>query len=193
MVLRAQSGFSCWLKIAEECGGTKGFINVRIAIFIQQHSSSHYKHFRRKSSMSVTTIGIALLWGAISGLLVIHLLANLLAVLFCLHGVILTRWKRLANKAAPGVVKYDINLNLLVRASCFALLFAVLLSLGDELVRKQFQFRYSGNILYLFSAAAIVSAAVRCNSTFKKLQIIWRMSHNFDYAERRQRTKRLKN
>lgn len=48
--------------------------------------------------MSTNSIFIAILWGALSGVLAIQLLSNLLAVLFCLHGLLLTRWKRLAKK-----------------------------------------------------------------------------------------------
>ena len=142
--------------------------------------------------MSVTTIGIALLWGAISGLLAIHLLANLLAVLFCLHGVILTRWKRLAHKAATGVVRYHINLRLLLRVALYALLFASLLYYGDSLIRRELGFQYNETAAMLFYAAAAAALLSRLNAMRKRSQVIWRMSHDFDYAERRQRTQMLK-
>ena len=78
--------------------------------------------------MNITTITVALLWGAISGLLAIHSLANLLATGFCLHGILMTRWKRLTHKAATGVVRYGINLRLLLRVVFYTLLFGGLLS-----------------------------------------------------------------
>ncbi len=142
--------------------------------------------------MNATTLVISLLWGAVSGLLAIHLLANLLAALFCLHGLILTRWKRLAQKAATGLVKYHINLRLLLRVSLYVLLFGGLLYYGDSYIRKEFRLQYQGSGAILFYVAAALAALSRLKAMYKRSQVIWRMSHDFDYAERRQRTQMLK-
>lgn len=142
--------------------------------------------------MNAATIIIALSWGAIFGLLAIHALANLLAILFCLHGLLLTRWKRLAHKAATGCVKYGINLRLLLRVTLYGLLFVGLLYYGDSFVRKEFRFHYQGTDAIIFIVTASLVALSRLNAMRKRSQVIWRMSHDFDYAERRHRTQMLK-
>jgi len=143
--------------------------------------------------MNVTTITIALLWGATAGFLAIHLLANLLAVIFCLHGILLTRWKRLKHKAATGLVKYTINLRLLLRVTLYALLFGGLLYNGDLFIHKEFRLQYQGTGSIIFYLAATLAALSRLKNMRKRSKVIWRMSHDFDYAERRQRTQLLKN
>lgn len=142
--------------------------------------------------MTSATIAIALLWGAVSGLLGLHLLANLLAMIFCLHGLLTTRWKRLARKATIGAIKYGINLKLLLRVSIYALLFAALLYYGDRFVRREFRFQYRDNVTLLYAAAATLAALSRLKTMWKRSQLVWRMSHEVDYAERRQRTRMLK-
>ncbi len=142
--------------------------------------------------MSITTIGIALLWGALSGLLAIHLLANLLAAVCCVHGVLLTRWRRLKQKAATGLVTYAINLRLLLRVTFYALLFGGLLYYGTIFVRTEFGFQYQGTGNIIFYLAAALAALSRLNTLRKRARVIWRISHDFDYAERRQRTQMLK-
>jgi len=143
-------------------------------------------------SMNTSTILVATIWGGVAGLLAIHTLANLLALGFCLHGLLLTRWKRLVKKAAPGVVKYDINLQLLLKVSLYALLCGGLLHSGDSFVRSAFRFSYTGNAQLLFATAAALAAFSRLNALRKRSQIVWRMSHVPDYAERRKRTRLLK-
>lgn len=143
-------------------------------------------------SMNTSTILVACIWGATAGLLAIHTLANLLAMGFCLHGLLMTRWKRLVKKAAPGVVKYDTNLQLLLKVAFYALLFGGLLYSGDSFIRSELRFRYTGNAQLLFAAVAALAAFSRLNALRKRSQIIWRMSHVPDYAERRKRTTLLK-
>ncbi len=142
--------------------------------------------------MALSTLILAALWGIVCGLLAIHLLANLLAASFCLHGILMTRWKRLAHKAPLGVVKYSVNLRLLTRVSLYTLLFAGLLYAADLFIRSEFRFRYAGLPLGIFLTAAIMIALYRLRAMIKRSQLIWRMSHEFDYAERRQRTRMLK-
>jgi hypothetical protein len=143
-------------------------------------------------SMNTSAILVAAIWGAIAGLLAIHTLANLLAMGFCVHGLLMTRWKRLAKKATLGTVKYDINLQLLLKVSFYALLLGGLLHYGDTLVRSEFRFRYTGNAQLLFAVLATLAAFSRLNVLRKRSQMIWRMSHVPDYAERRKRTRLLK-
>ena len=143
-------------------------------------------------SMNTSTILVASIWGATAGLLAIHTFANLLAMGFCLHGLLMTRWKRLAKKAAPGTVKYDTNVQLLLKVAFYALLLGGLLHYGDSFVRSEFHFRYTGNAQLLFAAVAALAAFSRLNVLRKRSHIIWRMSHVPDYAERRKRTSLLK-
>lgn len=141
--------------------------------------------------MTTNSIITATLWGGVSGILGIQILANLLALCFCLHGLLMTRWKRLAKKAT-GQIKYSVNLQLLFRLSLYTLLFVALLRFGDSYVRHKFWFEYRDNTLILFSAMSIVAALGFLPATSRRLRVIWRMSHEFDYAERRQRTRMLK-
>lgn len=143
-------------------------------------------------SMDTSTLLVAGIWGAVAGLLGIHTLANLLAMVFCVHGLLMTRWKRLVQKAAPGVVKYDTNLQLLLKMAFYALLFGGLLHYGDAFVRSELHFRYTGNAQLVFAAMAALTAFSRLNTLRKRSQLVWRMSHVPDYAERRKRTRLLK-
>jgi hypothetical protein len=141
--------------------------------------------------MSIRIIFTAIIWGFVSGLLAAHLLSNLLAVLFCLHGLLLTRWKRLAKKMT-GQVKYGINVMLLLRVILYALLFTALLRFGDSYVQQTFWFEYRGTAAILFGSAFSIAALISIPAVKKRLSVIWRMSHEVDYAEKRQRTRILK-
>ncbi len=135
---------------------------------------------------------VALLWGAVGGFLALQSLANLLAVGFCLHGLLLTRWKRLAKKGALGAINYTVNLKLLVRVAGYGLLFFLLLKTGDGLVRREFRFGYVGTPLLLAGSTAFLVVSVCFRAVLRRLAVVWKMSHQFDYAERRQRTRMLK-
>ncbi len=142
--------------------------------------------------MTSELILIALLWGSVGGFLALHALANLLAVGFCLHGLLRTRWRRLVQKAAAGGVKYVVNLKLLGRTGCYTLLFFLLLQWMDGLVRHKYGFTYADVQVVIAGLAACAVLAVGCKSAYRRLEDIWKMSHQFDYAERRQRTRLLK-
>jgi len=146
---------------------------------------------RTEKFMSTRIIFTAIVWGFLSGVLGVHLLSNLLAMIFCLHGLLLTRWKRLAKKVT-GQVKYGINLMLLLRVALYALLFAALLRFGDSYVRHTFWFEYRGTAVILFGSAFLIAALISLPAVKKRLSVIWRMSHEVDYAEKRQRTRILK-
>ncbi|MEA3545147.1 MAG: hypothetical protein U9R69_08005, partial [Thermodesulfobacteriota bacterium] len=94
--------------------------------------------------MNPATIIIALTWGILSGYLILRILDSLLAVAFCLHGLLLTRWKRLASKATPGQIRYSIILNQMLRVILSGLLFGFLLKSGNNLVQQKFYFSYQG-------------------------------------------------
>jgi len=141
--------------------------------------------------MSLSNVFTAIIWGSLSGILGIHFLSNLLAAVFCLHGLLLTRWKRLAKKMT-GQINYGINLILLFRVALYVLLFAALLSFGDSLVRQTFRFSYQGPSAVLFSIALSLAALASVPVVKKRLTVIWRMSHEVNFAQKRQRTRMLK-
>ncbi len=141
--------------------------------------------------MTVKTIFTAIIWGALAGALAMQALANLLALCYCLHGLLQTRWKRLAKKVT-GQVKYSTILPLMFKVALYVLLFMMLLNFGDRYVRQQFWFSYQGHAGILFAIVATVAALALLPLTWRRLRVIWRMSHEFDFAERRQRTRMLK-
>ena len=143
------------------------------------------------NSMTTSSIITATLWGVASGYIGLQILANLLALCFCLHGLLMTRWKRLAKKVT-GQIKYSINLQLILRLTLYTLVFAALLHFGDGYVRGKFWFEYRDSPAILFTAAGIITALVFVPAAIRRLRVIWRMSHEFDFAERRQRTRMLK-
>ncbi len=142
--------------------------------------------------MTSSQILVALLWGATGGFFATQALANLVAVGFCLHGILLTRWKRLRRKAAIGTVNYNINLKLLCRVGAYAMLSVIVLQWGDEFVRREYRFKYIGVQVAVSGLMAGSIFAVCGRSVWYRLQVVWKMSHQFDYAERRERTRMLK-
>ncbi|MGC9424219.1 hypothetical protein, partial [Vibrio sp.] len=108
------------------------------------------------------------------------------------HHRILAVFGGLSVKLGPGVVKYDTNLQLLLKMAFYALLFGGLLHYGDAFVRSELHFRYTGNAQLVFAAMAALTAFSRLNTLRKRSQLVWRMSHVPDYAERRKRTRLLK-
>ena len=63
---------------------------------------------------------------------------------------------------------------------------------GDDLARHNLRFEYSGNDATLFFLAAGALVLSRLLTTRRRLVHYWRMSHEFDYAERRCRTQLLR-
>lgn len=142
--------------------------------------------------MNLETIIVALFWGVVFGALSLHALDRLLGILFCLHGLLMSRWKRLVNRASPGQIKYSIILRLLTRLGLYVLLYGFLIEIGDNLVRREFRFAYQGTGGMIWGGTAIIAAAVFLRSACRRLVVVWKMSHEFDYAEKRQRTYLLK-
>ncbi len=142
--------------------------------------------------MSLAPIATALIWGLFFGYLVTRILDCILGLGFCLHGLLIWRWKRLAVKVATGVAKPENIIGLTWKLILYALLFTTLMRLGDDLVRHNLRFEYaeSGASLFLLAAAALILS--RLQATRRRLIHYWRMSHEFDYAERRRRTRLLR-
>jgi hypothetical protein len=142
--------------------------------------------------MSIATIVIALIWGAISGYLLIRFIDNLAAAGLCVDGLLRGRWQRLGSKAHTGLVNPNIILRLMLRVTLYAILCGVILQVGHSFVRREFDFEYSGIALIIYAVTAIAMAASRLPAVRQRLKIIWRMTHEHDYAERRRRTQMLK-
>jgi hypothetical protein len=142
--------------------------------------------------VNLDTIIAALAWGVVSGYLILHVLDSALGIVFCLHGLLKSRWKRLANRCAPGQISYAIILRLLLRIALYALLYGFLLEIGDSFVRRTFGFAYRGGGGLLWAVTAGSVAALFLRATRRRLIVVWKISHQFDYAEKRQRTFLLK-
>lgn len=140
--------------------------------------------------MSFNLAVIALVWGLVAGYLALRCLDCLFGVGFCLQALLRWRWKRLAGKVTTGV-KPESNLDLLVKHSLCLLLFATLLHLGDKFVRGHLRFDYAGSPGIAFGLAAAGLILALLPATRRRLLHSWRMSHVFDYAERRRRTQLL--
>jgi hypothetical protein len=142
--------------------------------------------------MSLAVVATALVWGLFSGYLAIRTLDSLLGIGFCLHGLLIGRWKRLAGKVATGVVKPQNILGMMFKLTLYAFLFAALMRFGDDLARHNLRFEYSGSGAIPFFLAACALVLSRLLATRRRLVHYWRMSHEFDYAERRRRTQLLR-
>jgi hypothetical protein len=142
--------------------------------------------------MPAETIVIALLWGALSGYLLIRLLDNLSAVGICLHGLLMTRWQKLASKTPTGRVRSATILPILLRVSLYSLLCAYLLHVGFQYTRQTWWFDYGGAGAVPFAVVAALVALSRLPAVKHRLLVIWKMTHEFDYADKRLRTLLLK-
>lgn len=135
---------------------------------------------------------VALIWGTLSGYAILRSLDSLLAVIFSLHSLLINRWKQLINKAAPGQISYDIILNQLFKAGFFGLVFVYALKLGDNFVWREFRFTYQGNNGLLWAISAGIVAIIFLRATWRKLVVVWKTTHEVDYAHKRQRTYMLR-
>ncbi len=142
--------------------------------------------------MSLAPVATALVWGLFFGYLTTRILDSLLGIGFCLHGLLIGRWMRLAGKVPTGVVKPENLAGFMFRLTLYALLFAALMRFGDDLARHNLRFKYSGSGAILFFLAAGALVLSRLLATRRRLVHYWRMSHEFDYAERRRRTQLLR-
>lgn len=141
--------------------------------------------------MNITSICIALAWGTVAGFLLPRIIGSLLALTFCLHGLLLTHWKRLANKAATGLIRPGTLADVIFWTCLSLVIFGTLLKLGDK-ISSGFGFDYHGAAALLFAAAACISGATQLRPLWRRLVTSWKMSHEYDYAERRKRTRMLR-
>jgi len=142
--------------------------------------------------MTITLMAVALCWGFIVGYLLLRGLDSLLGLGFCVHGLFARRWKKLADKNATGLVRIGPLVKLTLRLCVYLLFAGFILDSGDGFVRRTYHFSYADAQGVLFVVAAGAMCIGRFLTSVRRLKLVWRMSHEFDFAERRERTQRLK-
>jgi hypothetical protein len=141
--------------------------------------------------MNHALIATALVWGVFFGYLALRFFDSLLGIGFCLHGLLLWRWKRLASTVATGVAKPVNIFGMLFKLTLYTIAFVALMRFGDDLARHKLRFGYSGSGALPFFLAAGGLVLSRLPPTRRRLVHYWKMSHEYDYADRRRRTKML--
>ncbi len=142
--------------------------------------------------MSITLVVIAICWGLLAGYLLLRLADSLLGLLFCVHGLFARRWKILADKNATGLIRPRLILKLALRLACYAALCAFLLEAGDQFLRSEYRFHYGGVQGVVFVVVGVGVLLNRVPNSWRRMKLVWRMSHEFDFAERRERTRMLR-
>ncbi|MFO7983113.1 MAG: hypothetical protein R6V08_06640 [Desulfuromonadales bacterium] len=138
--------------------------------------------------MSIGIIAVAVVWGIASGYLAIRILDRVAGLGFCLHALLKGRWNKLAGKVSMNQVKIEIILRLMLQLALLVMLFGVLLFFGHKVTLGNSGFDYDGASGILYASAACAVALSRLPSTRRRLVYFWKMSHEFDYAQKRQRT-----
>ena len=100
----------------------------------------------------------------------------------------ISRWKSLKNRATPGQIAYDIILSQLLKAGIFGALFSFLLAEGDKLMWGKFRFNYDGQAGIVWAVAAAIVALIFVRKSWRNLVVVWKLTHEVDYAHKRQRT-----
>ncbi len=142
--------------------------------------------------MTLTHILLAICWGGLAGYLLLRGTDSLLGLLFCLHGIFARRWKKLANKNATGLIRPGLIIKLALRLGCYALICGFVLEAGDGFLRREYRFHYKEILGILFAVAGAVVILSRLRISWQRMKLVWRVSHEFDFAERRERTRLLK-
>lgn len=142
--------------------------------------------------MSVTLVVIAIAWGLLAGYLLLRCADSLLGLIFCVHGVFERRWKKLADKNATGLIRPQLIVKLALRLGCYAVISGFLLKTGDGFLRHEFHFFYDEIPGVLFAVAGGTVIISRFLTSWQRMKLVWRMTHEFDFAERRERTRLLK-
>ncbi|WP_020677621.1 hypothetical protein [Geopsychrobacter electrodiphilus] len=142
--------------------------------------------------MTLTLYVVALFWGLAAGYLLLRGLDSLLGLGYCVHGLFAWRWKTLVNKNATGLIRPGLIVKLALRLGVYTLLAGVLLDMGAGLVGRNSGFSYVAPHGVLFACAGIAMWLGQVRTSTRRLRLVWRMSHEFDFAARRERTQRLK-
>lgn len=142
--------------------------------------------------MTASIILMALGWGVLAGYLLLRGSDSLIGLTFCLHGLFAQRWKRLADKNATGLIRPRLFIKLAARLACYLLLCWGLLEVSHDFMRREFSFRYGGPEGLFAAAAAGLLILSRVSTSWRRMRLVWRLTHEFDFAARRERTQLLK-
>lgn len=142
--------------------------------------------------MSTLLAIVGIFWGLLAGYLLLRGIDSLLGLLFCIHGLFARRWKILADKNATGLVRPRQILKLALRLACYAALCVLLLEVGDGFLQREFHFYYGDIPGALFVAGGGMVIFSRILTSWRRLKLVWRLTHEFDFAARRERTRMLK-
>lgn len=138
--------------------------------------------------MSITLTLTCIVWGLFCGYGLVKLAEAVMSTVISIHGLLLRRWKWLANKAAPGMISYSIILDLLIRTLLIGTLFGIILRWGDRWVQHKTAFNYSETTLIVWAITATLTALISIRPSWRKVRIAWKISHEYDYAQKRKRT-----
>ncbi len=142
--------------------------------------------------MGMSLVVISIGWGLLAGYLLLRGTDSVIGLLFCLHGLFDRRWKKLADKNATGLIRPQLILKLALRLGIYAAICAFLLESGQSFVQREYRFSHAGLPGNLFGVAATVAILTLLLTSLRRLKLVWRMAHEFDFAERRERTRLLK-
>ncbi len=152
--------------------------------------------------MTFGSLLVALIWGMICGYAFLRIFDSVVALGVCLHGLSLSPRRKKKSSARPEPdsrskkkptwVNPRIIRKLMWQLGLYLFFFVAVVYLGDSVVKRQLFFSYQGSagIVWLIAAAAVF--LLRLLTSFRRIALIRRLSHERDYAERRDRTYLLK-
>ncbi|MDY6848516.1 MAG: hypothetical protein AB7F20_09700 [Geoalkalibacter sp.] len=152
--------------------------------------------------MTFGSLLVALIWGIICGYAFLRIFDSIVALGVCLHGLSLSpRRKKKSgarpepnskSKKKPTFVNPRIIRKLMWQLGLYLFFFAAVVYLGDSVVKRQLFFSYQGSVGITWGVAAAAVFLLRLPTSFRRIALIRRLSHERDYAERRDRTYLLK-
>ncbi|AJF06243.1 hypothetical protein [Geoalkalibacter subterraneus] len=154
--------------------------------------------------MTFGTLIVALIWGMICGYAFLRIFDSVVALGVCLHGLSLSprRKKKSAakpepdskskTKKKPSWVNPRTIRKLMWQIGLYLFFFALVVYLGDSVVKRQLFFSYQGSSVVVWGVAAAAIFLLRLRTSFRRIALIHRLSHERDYAEKRDRTYLLK-
>jgi len=152
--------------------------------------------------MTFGSLLVALIWGMISGYAFLRIFDSIVSLGVCLHGLSLSPRRKKKSGAKPETdskskkkptwVNPRIIRKLMGQLGLYLFFFVAVVYLGDSVVKRQLFFSYQGSagIVWIVVAAAVF--LLRLATSLRRIALIRRLSHERDYAERRDRTYMLK-